>query len=65
MKTITQNIDLSLAPAHRQKETLRQEKMTGEMTITFDHQGMPKVTHLASKNLDIDVDTGRTMVSPP
>ena len=50
---------------YRQAEkSLREAEMRGELKITIDQQGFAKVTRLEGQNLDLDVDTGRTMRMP-
>ncbi len=40
---------------------LEETKMAGELKITIDRQDQLRVAHMSGENLDLDVDTGRTM----
>jgi len=40
---------------------LEETKMAGELKITIDHQNQLRIAHMSGENLDLDVDTGRTM----
>lgn len=49
----------------RINEMIERESGTAKLEVTFNHKNKElMVTHLSSQNMDIDVDTGRTMTGP-